>query len=131
MITKIVVDNFTECAYGIRIMNENSSIPPVYSVHCTHPSHGKAGYEDNCLETAVGCHPLCVCCLGEEHVARNLAEIKQIIDDGQRAFRLKKSITDCPNFDSSIHRKAWKAGFYSAMDRVSVEAALITVIVSP
>ena len=108
--------------HDVRIMNENIS-NIVSNIVCTHPSHGKKGYEDNCLETAVGCHCLCVCCLGEAQVAINLNEIKQIIDDGQRASRLKKKITDCPDFDKNIHQQAWKAGYYSALHGVSAQAA--------
>jgi hypothetical protein len=50
-------------------------------------------------------------------------EIKQIIDEGQRACHLRKSINACPNFDNPIHRKAWKAGYHSALHRKTLNEA--------
>lgn len=51
-------------------------------------------------------------------------EIEALIDDGQRAYRLGKSIGVCPKFDNPIHIKAWKLGFRSAMHRLSVAEVL-------
>lgn len=51
------------------------------------------------------------------------ADIQQFLDDGQRAYRLRRSIASCPAFDNEVFRRAWKAGYYSARDGVSVQAA--------
>jgi|688.fasta_scaffold521728_2 hypothetical protein len=55
-------------------------------------------------------------------------DLLQFIEEGQRAYRLKKSIGDCPNFDNQPYRKAWKAGYYSARYGVSAKAALETLL---
>jgi hypothetical protein len=55
-------------------------------------------------------------------------DLVQFVDDGQRAYRLKKSIGDCPKFDIEAYRQAWRAGFFSARDRVSVAAATRTLL---
>lgn len=47
------------------------------------------------------------------------------IEDGRRAYRLKYSINRCPAFDEEIYRRAWKLGYYSARDGVSVSALRI------
>ena len=36
------------------------------------------------------------------------------VKDGQRSFRLKKELKDCPEFSLPIRGKAWRAGWRSA-----------------
>jgi hypothetical protein len=38
-------------------------------------------------------------------------DLYEFFDTGQRAFRLKKSIKDCPKFEQEIYCKAWKSGY--------------------
>jgi len=47
----------------------------------------------------------------------NLYDIKTIIDDGQRAYRLRRGIHTYPKFDNPIYIHAWKAGYRAAMHR--------------
>lgn len=42
---------------------------------------------------------------------------KYLYDDGQRAFRLKKGICDCPDFESKKDRDDWNLGFRDALRR--------------
>lgn len=42
-------------------------------------------------------------------------DLFQFFDEGQRAYRLKRSTKDCPNFDLEIYKKAWKSGFKLAL----------------
>jgi len=51
------------------------------------------------------------------------ADIQEFLEDGQRAYRLRRSITSCPAFDNEVFKRAWKAGYYSARDGVSANAA--------
>lgn len=51
---------------------------------------------------------------------------QELIDDGQRNYRLRNEVNSCPQFDKSLHIAAWKAGYYSALHNVSVNAALAT-----
>lgn len=53
---------------------------------------------------------------------------RELIDDGQRNYRLRNEVNSCPKFDNPIHIAAWKTGYYSARDKVSVDAALATFI---
>jgi hypothetical protein len=55
-------------------------------------------------------------------------DLVQFVDDGQRAYRLKKSINDCPDFDIYAYKQAWRAGYFSARDGVSVSAAVKTLL---
>lgn len=48
-------------------------------------------------------------------------DLFQFFDDGQRAFRLKKLIKDCPKFNLTIYTSAWKAGYYSARDNFGLK----------
>jgi len=48
------------------------------------------------------------------------------IDDGQRAYRLNKSINECPDFSNPEHRDLWKVGWHSARDGVSKSVAFST-----
>lgn len=54
------------------------------------------------------------------------SDLLQFIEDGQRAFRLRYSIRDCPNYDEVVCRKAWRAGYYSARDKLPAIVALET-----
>jgi hypothetical protein len=54
----------------------------------------------------------------------NYDEIKQLIDDGQRAFRLKDTINACPDFENPIHKEAWKSGYRSALYGFTLNEAL-------
>jgi len=54
------------------------------------------------------------------------ADIQEFLNDGQRAYRLRKSIADCPAFDNEVFRRAWKAGYHSARQGVSPDAAIQT-----
>jgi len=56
-------------------------------------------------------------------LCNQLDNIKQIIDDGQRAFGLKKGINNCPNFDNPIYKEAWKAGYRSSMHKKTLHEA--------
>jgi len=58
----------------------------------------------------------------------NIDLIRQIIDDGQRNYRLRELISYCPKFEDPIYINAWKAGYYSARDKISLDVALITFI---
>jgi hypothetical protein len=53
-------------------------------------------------------------------------DICEFLDAGRRAYRLRRSVRECPNFDNAVYVRAWKAGYYSARDRVSLEAAVQT-----
>jgi len=53
-------------------------------------------------------------------------ELLEYIEEGQRSERLKRSMSDCPDFENPLFRKAWKAGFYSSLHKVSAQAALET-----
>ena len=55
--------------------------------------------------------------------SESVNEVKQIIDDGQRAYRLKKTIGACPDFDNSYYQEAWKFGYRMAMQKMSLEEA--------
>lgn len=54
--------------------------------------------------------------------------LRELVDDGQRRCRLGVGINRCPNFEKDIHRRAWKAGYRSALNRVTVDAALATLL---
>ncbi len=56
-------------------------------------------------------------------VEQNSFTIKGIIDDGQRAYRLRKSIGDCPSFDDPVFIQAWKHGYRSSMRKFTLEKA--------
>lgn len=47
-----------------------------------------------------------------------------IFEDGQRAYRLRYRVCDCPKFDDEINIRLWKAGYYAARDGISRDAAL-------
>lgn len=47
-----------------------------------------------------------------------------ILDDGMRAFRLKKPMSACPDFDNPLHKQAWKHGFRQALQRRTLNEAL-------
>lgn len=49
-----------------------------------------------------------------------------LIDDGQRAYRLRYGIGDHPNFEDSNDIAAWKAGYRAARQGVSLDTALAT-----
>jgi len=53
-------------------------------------------------------------------------ELYQMVVDGQRAYRLRSPVSACPPFENEAHRRAWKAGYYSARDGVSPRVALST-----
>jgi hypothetical protein len=42
-------------------------------------------------------------------------DLLEFFDAGQRSFRLKRSISDCPDFKEEIYCKAWKSGFRLAL----------------
>jgi hypothetical protein len=52
--------------------------------------------------------------------------LRSLMDDGQRAYRLRKSIGDCPNFELDSYKSAWKAGYYTARSRVSLDVCFTT-----
>jgi hypothetical protein len=51
------------------------------------------------------------------------AEIKTYIDEGRRHYRLKWSVNRCP-FDDPEIKRAWRAGYFSAIKRKSANEAL-------
>jgi hypothetical protein len=56
----------------------------------------------------------------------NPSIFRELIDDGQRNYRLRKEVNSCPKFDSSIHSAAWKFGYYSAMHKIPLNVAVET-----
>lgn len=52
----------------------------------------------------------------------DLNTLKEIAEDGRRACRLRKYISGCPAFEDQKHIAAWKAGFRSARDGISLDA---------
>ena len=50
--------------------------------------------------------------------------IEGIIDDGQRNYRLRNEISSCPKFANPLLIKAWKFGYKSAINKLSLKEAL-------
>jgi len=44
----------------------------------------------------------------------NIAEVKSLIEDGKRAYRLRKFISEAPAFEMNWQQEAWKSGFRAA-----------------
>ena len=51
-------------------------------------------------------------------------DLFSFIDDGQRAYRLRRTLDDCPAFEDEVFRKAWRAGFIGATYGRSVQTIL-------
>jgi len=54
-------------------------------------------------------------------------ELLVYIEEGRRSYRLRRSINTCQDYEPTMKR-AWRAGFYSARDGISANAALATLL---
>lgn len=43
-------------------------------------------------------------------------DVLSFVEDGRRAYRLKRSINSCPNFDIEVYKQAWIAGWSMTRD---------------
>jgi hypothetical protein len=54
----------------------------------------------------------------------NLSICRELINEGQENYRLRKEVNICPKFDNPLHIAAWKFGYYSAMHKIPLNAAV-------